>query len=202
MDKRIADLIEGILKLENELHQEIQKKEAEFYYKISGHKVRFEMEVKKRHRAIKKKMARYLLEAPFLNIITAPIIWFILIPAFFLDATVTVFQFLCFPVYGIPPVKRRKYFIIDHQALSYLNLIEKVNCMYCGYFNGLIAYTREIAARTEQYWCPIKHARRVASIHSRYAKFFEYGDAETYRLHLETMRRDFNDLKQEEEEGN
>lgn len=199
MDKRIAELIERILKLESELYQEMEKKEAEFFYRISGEKVRFEQEIKKQHRAVKLKIGRYFREAPWANILTAPVIWAILLPAFLLDGMVTLFQILCFPVYGIPRVRRDKYFVIDHHALSYLNLIEKINCIYCGYFNGLIAYVREIAARTEQYWCPIKHARRVASIHSRYAKFFEYGDAASYRRDLETVRRDFRDLEGEEE---
>lgn len=34
--------------------------------------------------------------------------------------------------------------------------MEKVNCVYCSYFNGLMSYLREIAGRTEQYWCPIR----------------------------------------------
>ena len=92
-------------------------------------------------------------------------------------------------------MKRRRYIVIDHQSLAYLNLIEKLNCVYCSYVNGLIAYIREIAGRTEQYWCPIKHARLQASMHSRYGKFLEYGDAEGYRRRLEEIRRDFSDLE-------
>jgi len=40
------------------------------------------------------------------------------------------------------------------------------------YENGLAGYFREIAARTEQYWCPIKHARRIKAAHGRYPRFF------------------------------
>ena len=199
MDDRIEALIKKISHLEKELAQEIQKREREFYYRIVGRKVRFEKEVKKQHRALMQRLGRYLSEAALLNILTTPVIWFILIPSFFLDATVSAYQAICFPVYGIPKVKRRRYIIIDRHALSYLNVIEKLNCVYCGYFNGLMGYVREIAARTEQYWCPIKHARRVAAMHSRYGKFLEYGDAEGYRAHLEEIRRDFADLKVEAE---
>ena len=69
--------------------------------------------------------------------------------------------------------------------------------MYCGYFNGLISYVQEIAARTEQYWCPIKHARKISTIHSRYKFFFEYGDGEEYKKNLEEIRQKFHDLDQE-----
>jgi hypothetical protein len=62
-----------------------------------------------------------------------------------------------------------------------LNALEKLNCVYCSYANGLIAYVREIAGRTEQYWCPIKHARRVIGAHPHYAQFQDYGDAAAFR---------------------
>ena len=195
MDTRIEALLEAMKKLEQEVLEEIEKKEAEFYYRVVGRKVRFEAEVKKQHRALMQRVSRYLSEAPLLNILTVPFIWFILIPALFLDLSVTVFQAVCFRVYGIPRVKRRRYIVVDRQSLAYLNPIEKLNCMYCGYVNGLIAYVREIGGRTEQYWCPIKHARRIASMHSRYGKFLEYGDAESYRNRLEEIRRDFRDLE-------
>ena len=194
MDTRIAALLEAIKKLQKELRLEIEKKEAEFYYTIIGKKVRFEAEVRRRHRTLVYRLSRYLPEASLFNLLTAPLIWFMLIPALFLDLSVTVFQAVCFRIYGIPRVKRRRYIVIDRHSLAYLNIIEKFNCIYCGYFNGLIAYVQEVAARTEQFWCPIKHARRLAAIHSRYGKFLEYGDAEGYRRHLEEVRRAFTDL--------
>jgi hypothetical protein len=63
------------------------------------------------------------------------------------------------------------------------------NCVYCGYANGVLAYVREIAARTEQYWCPIKHARPIPAPHARYRVFLEYGDARAYRQELPKVRR-------------
>ena len=198
MDTRIADLFEAIKKLEKELLREIDKKEAEFRYTVIGKKVRFEKEIRKRHRQMMQTVGRYLAEASLRNILTVPFIWFMLLPALFLDLSVTVFQAVCFRAYDIPRVKRQRYIIFDRHALAYLNIIEKLNCIYCGYFNGLIAYVREIAARTEQYWCPIKHARRLAGMHNHYAKFLEYGDAEGYLHHLEKIRRDFADLGDEE----
>ena len=125
---------------------------------------------------------------------TFPIIWICLVPVF-LDLSVTFYQIICFPIYGMPKVKRSEYIIIDRHSLQYLNIIEKLNCSYCGYFNGLIAYIQEIAARTEQYWCPIKHARKLAAIHSRYHKFLEYGDCKDYQERLAALRKDLTDLQ-------
>ena len=84
--------------------------------------------------------------------------------------------------------------VIDRHSLSYLNPIEKLNCVYCGYFNGLIVYVQEIASRTEQFWCPIKHARKLSTFHKRYHKFLEYGDHLEYKSRLEDIRKDFSDI--------
>jgi hypothetical protein len=192
------DIIEEIKKLEKELVLEIQKKQDEFFYKIKGKRVYFEAETKKIHKTIASKIHTYLFDASLLNILTVPIIWFCIFPAVFLDLVVSIFQFICFRVYGIPKVKRADYIVIDRHSLSYLNPIEKINCAYCGYFNGLIGYVQEIAARTEQYWCPIKHARRLGAIHARYQKFLDYGNYKDYRNRLEEVRRDFSDLRGDE----
>ncbi len=190
----IQDLIEEIKRLEKRLAQEIQKKGEEFSYEIHGRKVTFEEKARQYHKSLATKLHAYLFHAAWLNILTAPVIWSGLAVAVVLDAFVSTYQFICFPVYRIPKVKRGDYIVIDRHELKYLNAVEKLNCVYCGYFNGLIAYVQEIAARTEQYWCPIKHARRIGSIHSRYRKFLEYGDAEAYRRKIEDVRRDFSDL--------
>jgi hypothetical protein len=178
---KMQNIIEEIKKLEKELLVEIEKKEEEFFYKIKGKKIYFEEEAKKYQKKFHVKLSSYLIHASFLNMITFPIIWFCLIPAICMDASATFYQMICFPIYGIPKVKRSEYIIIDRHSLQYLNIVEKLNCSYCGYFNGLLAYIQEIAARTEQYWCPIKHARKLAAIHSRYHKFMEYGDCKDYQ---------------------
>lgn len=191
---RIEEIIKEIKKLEEELLTEIQKKEEEFFYKIKGKKVLFENEARKYQKKFIIRISTYLFNASFLHILTVPVIWFCIVPALFMDLTVTVFQCICFRVYKIPRVDRGRYIIIDRHSLSYLNMIEKINCMYCGYFNGLIAYIQEIAARTEQFWCPIKHARKLATMHSRYHKFLEYGDCKDYQQRLKELRQDFSDL--------
>lgn len=68
-----------------------------------------------------------------------------------------------------------------------MNAIE-LNCVYCGYANGVLAYVREIAARTEQYWCPIRHAKGVRAPHAHYREFVDYGDAKGYHRRLPVLR--------------
>ena len=105
-----------------------------------------------------------------------------------LDLFLSLYQAACFPIYGIARISRGGYFLWDRGDLPYLNAVERLNCAYCSYANGVVAYGREIAARTEQYWCPIKHARRIVAAHDRYAGFLEYGDAESWAKGLERLR--------------
>ena len=72
---------------------------------------------------------------------------------------------------------------------------DKLNCHYCACGNGVLACVAEVAGRTEQYWCRIKHALRVKSMHNRYRFFFDYGDAESYRQQIEKVRRSFEDTR-------
>lgn len=195
MSNRLQELLTRIKQLENELLVELQKKEREYYYEIRDKKVLFTREIKDKNKKLSKTIHRYLRDAPLLNILTVPVIWFCLLPALFMDLVVSLYQVICFPIYSIPKVKRSDYIIIDRQYLSYLNLIEKINCCYCGYFTGLVAYVQEIAARTEQYWCPIKHAHRTKVSHSRYKHFFDYGDGEGFRSKSNDLRQKFEDLE-------
>jgi hypothetical protein len=192
---KLEDLIQEIKQLEDQLLEEIQRKQHAFLYKVKGKKVTFEEATRKYHKSMATGALAYIYHASILNILTAPFIWFCIFPALFMDAVVSLYQFVCFRVYGIPMVERSDYIVVDRHSLSYLNFIEKMNCMFCGYFNGLIAYVQEIGARTEQHWCPIKHARKVGYIHTRYHRFFEYGDAKAYRDELKSLQKDFSDLQ-------
>ena len=140
-------------------------------------------------------MWRYLLGARIAHVLTAPVIYSLILPFALLDLGVTLYQLICFPVYRVPRVRRADYLVIDRQHLSYLNLIEKINCVYCGYGNGVVAYAREVGARTEQYWCPIKHARRNADAHHLSSDFPDYGDAEAYHQRLAGLRKALQQLR-------
>ncbi|HKI82504.1 MAG TPA: hypothetical protein VKA04_12720 [Pseudodesulfovibrio sp.] len=187
---RVNALLQRIEELQAELEQELRVKREDLEFTIRQRKVSFTREVKEKQREFLKKWLNYVYDSGPLIILTIPIIWGALIPCVILDIAVTVYQFICFPIYGIPFARRRDYVVIDRQHLGYLNWLEKMNCMYCGYFNGVLAYVREVAARTEQYWCPVRHARPVKSVHGHYRGFFEYGDAKGYREGLESAREE------------
>jgi len=195
MQDNIDKILHKINELETELLGEIHTLEKEFSYSVLEKKVQFAADALKEHKKQVLNLRQYFAEASFRNIATAPIIWLCIIPALLMDVFITFYQFTCFPVYRIPKVKRSDHIAFDRIYLRYLNIIEKLNCIFCAYFNGLNSYVGEIAARTEQYWCPIKHARRMRDIHSRYKYFINYGDAKGYRSNFHDIRASFDDLQ-------
>jgi len=189
LDELITRLHSLQLELEHELEQQLEEKRQFFQYTLNKGKVSFKKQVRSFQRQHKKTLLKYLKDADFRNILSSPIIYSMIIPLAFMDISITVYQHICFRLYGIPRVKRSNYLVIDRQYLVYLNTIEKFNCMYCGYGNGVISYSREVIARTEQYWCPIKHAKKVLDAHHLSRKFIDYGDAQAYKNELIELRK-------------
>lgn len=150
-------------------------------------------EFQRQQRRYKVGLFRYVSRTRALVVLTSPVIYMGWIPFLLMDLFVTLYQALCFPVYRIPKVRRADFLVFDRADLPYLNALERFNCFYCSYGNGVAAYTREVAARTEQYWCPIKHARRIRQAHELYPHFFDYGDAEAYRAGLNRLRQQYED---------
>ena len=184
----IIHLSGSIRALERQLEVALAKRRVELNYEVHDGVVHFEHLVIAKHRLLKARLLSYLLAARPAMILTAPVIYALFIPVLLLDLFVAIYQTVCFPVYGIPRVRRRDYLAFDREHLAYLNIIEKLNCAYCAYANGVFAYVREVGSRTEQFWCPIKHARRVLGTHARYGSFVDYGDADAYRHDLERLR--------------
>lgn len=195
MNDRLENILRDIRQLEDELFAEMDKKKKEFLYEVHEKKVRFSREVKAQHKKLHAGTLQYIAEISLRNLATAPAIGLCMVTAVIMDLIISVYQFSCFPVYGIPRVRRGEYIVVDRQYLSYLNPLEKISCVLCGYFNGVVAYVQEVAARTEQHWCPIKHARKLMALHSRYEKFVDYGDAVGYRGDFEKVRKSFDDLQ-------
>ncbi len=193
------EIIENIQNLHSQLEKEFDRlfaeKQRQFHYNIEKGKVIFEEGIRDLQRQYRTGLWKYIRNAKLGHILTSPIIYSVSVPLLLLDLVITLYQHICFRVYGIGRVRRSDYIVIDRQHLSYLNIIEKVNCMYCGYGNGLIEYAREIIARTEQYWCPIKHAHRSLTHHQRVAEFADYGHAEDYKKKLDQLRNNLTSDK-------
>lgn len=195
MNDRIRNLLAQLESAEQELEHALQEHQVHLNFIIKGKRIEFEKSVKQAHRQVKVGLIKWLGNRPR-NLVTAPIIYGMIFPILLLDICISIYQAICFPIYKIAQVRRSDYIVFDHHHLSYLNIVEKSHCMYCTYGNGLLAYATEILARTEQYFCPIKHARKLLGRHAHYAKFLTFGDATDYQAKLEQLRNDLAPKKQ------
>ena len=155
MTAQLDMLMEKLRDVQAEIEAELAKRREELRFHLENRRIVFEKEVLRIHREIRTRVSRYLIDANPLIILTAPVIYSLVVPIALFDIWVMAYQAICFPIYKIPKVRRRDYLVFDRHHLAYLNVIEKINCAYCSYCNGAIAFVREVASRTEVYWCPI-----------------------------------------------
>ena len=195
MNDRIQHLLAQMAALEDDLREALHQQEASMLFEVKGKRVEFEHAIKQAHRRLKTGFFRWLVTNRPQNLITGPVIYGMIIPLVILDLFVSVYQAVCFPIYRIAKVRRAQYIVLDRQQLEYLNFVEKFHCTYCAYGSGLIAYVYEIVARTEEYFCPIKHARRILGTHSRYCRILDYGEAADYEARLEAFRVALGSMK-------
>ena len=188
MNNRIRKILDQITVLENELQIAVDEQQERLHYRIEGKRITFEQVIREAHLKARMGIFHWFMTVRPLNYLTAPIIYGMIVPLALFDLCISIYQLTCFPIYRVGRVQRTNYIKLDHQHLAYLNLIEKLDCMYCSYAVGLLGYAQEITARTEQYFCPIKHARKMLGTHARYEHFLDYGEAADFHVKLEAFR--------------
>ena len=176
MESKIREIIKQIEALNEKLVVEYKRLAKEHGYAIQKRKVRFLEKVKAYHEEVKIPLWKYILPTNFRHLLSLPFIYSVAIPVVILDIFITIYHAVAFPLYRIPKVKRGDYIVYDRRFLSYLNVVQKMHCLYCSYVNGFLGYAVEIAARTERYWCPVKAAQKPKYRHGWYKDFADYGD--------------------------
>jgi hypothetical protein len=188
VNEKVRQLMAQINVLEDELRAVVHQAEVPLFYSVDGKRITFDKSVREAHQRSKTGILPWLFRSRPPTVVVAPVIYGLIVPLLFLDLGLSLYQAICFPVHRINKVRRSDYIVMDRWHLSYLNFMKKFNCAYCAYANGLLAYGTEIAARTEQYWCPIKHARKMLGAPARARAFLAYGDGENYRQRLSEFR--------------
>lgn len=194
MRESIRHLLDALRALERELSSRLHNQDGHSRFRLVGRRVEFAHTTVQAHRKLRMGFFTWLLQIRPLSLLGLPFIYAMIVPLALLDLTITVYQAVCFRLYGIERLHRADYFVIDRHLLAYLNPIEKLGCLYCSYANGLLAYSREIAARTEQYFCPIKHARPVAGMHAHYPGFLDYGDPADFYARVQALREELRPI--------
>ena len=174
--------------LNRRLGEEYTRLSEKYGFTIGQRKITFLDRFRIKNRTFKVPTVKYVFPAEVRHLLSLPFIYAMIVPVVFLDICMSIYHAFAFPLYGIPYVKRSEYIVFDRKFLDYLNIVQKVNCIYCSYVNGLFAYAVEIAGRTERYWCPIKAARKPPVHHSWYGEFADYGNPEEWE-------KKFNDPK-------
>ena len=183
--RRVKELVDRLQQTEEELYKKKKKQKKKITCDFSKERI---------------GLWKYIINGKLSYALSAPVIYSMIIPAVILDIFVTIYQAICFPIYKIPKVCRKDYIVIDRYKLPYLNILQKLNCLYCAYFNGLINYVREISIRTEQFWCPIQHSRRIKGVSKRYWDFLQYGEGEDINKEWEKIRQKLYDYDKQKED--
>ena len=181
MKSTIEEILLKIESLNHDLHVEYTRLFEKYGFSFDKKKVIFLAEFKKRNKSLKLPFWRPLTRTNIRQLIAMPFILAMIVPVVFLDICITLYQAIAFRLYRIPRIVRSDYIIYERRFLDYLNFQQKLQCLYCSYVNGLFAYSVEIAARTERYWCPIKAANKPKFSHGWYKDFADYGDPEEWK---------------------
>ncbi|MFA5831409.1 MAG: hypothetical protein WC878_06265 [Candidatus Paceibacterota bacterium] len=142
-----------------ELEREIEKRNVGLRIGLEEGREKFDRELFRLHQTLKIGTWSYIKKIGFWVIATSPIIYSGIIFILLLDVCMTLCQYACFWAFNIPVLPRTGYFVFERMYLSFLNAIQKVNCGYCSYGNGLMAYDSAILARMEYLWNPEKQEK-------------------------------------------
>jgi hypothetical protein len=180
IDSKIKKYLEKIDLLHESLQKEYERLATKYGFSIAKRRIIFIKKFNERNRNFRIPVWKYVIPKNIRHFLSIPFIYMMIIPAVILDLFIMLYNVVALPLYRIPKVERKDHFIYDRQFLAYLNIIQKINCIYCSYVNGLFSYATEIGARTERYWCPIKAAHKPISNHRLYKDFADYGSPEQW----------------------
>ena len=181
MNSKISKIIFEIKQKKQELKIEYEKLKEKYGFKIEWKKIIWKKDKLEELKKYKKSIIDTIFWARVREILSIPFIYSMIIPAIILDLFLFIYQQIAIRLYKIPITKRSDYIVFDRRELVYLNILQKINCMYCSYFNWLMQYAVEVAGRTEKYWCPIKHVRKKAWEHNWEEYFADYWDVELFK---------------------
>jgi len=188
---KITQILEDIRAKREELSKEYEKLKKKYDFSEIKGKIKFSEAAKKYQKRFKIPLPKYLSTPHFRHFVSMPFIYGMIVPAIFLDICLFIYQQTAIRLYGILLVKRSDYIQFDRKHLSYLNLMQKIHCLYCSYVNGLFQYGVEVAGRTEKYWCPIKSARRKAGMHNWEEYFADFGDPAEFKKKFNSNKEFF-----------
>jgi len=196
MKSTISRILQEIENKRKELAEEYERIKKKYNFEYIKWKITFSKEQKLENKKKKRSFWQTTKSTTFREYLSIPFFYSMMIPAVILDLFLFMYQQTAMRLYRIPLVKRSDYITLERKHLDYLNWVEKLNCIYCSYVNWLFAYAVEIAWRTEKYWCPIKHAKKMTSSHNWEKYFADYGDADWFKEVFRKNQEFYQDEKE------
>ena len=196
MKSTISRILQEIENKRKELAEEYERIKKKYNFEYIKWKITFSKEQKLENKKKKRSFWQTTKSTTFREYLSIPFIYSMMIPAVILDLFLFIYQQTAMRLYRISLVKRSDYITLERKHLDYLNWVEKLNCIYCSYVNWLFAYAVEIAWRTEKYWCPIKHAKKMTSSHNWEKYFADYGDADWFKEVFRKNQEFYQDEKE------
>jgi hypothetical protein len=127
MPSRIDGLVAHIAQLEREVEHELNRAREQWRYRVDAGRIRFDRDVHLAHKRLKQSIPRFIRESSPLNIVTAPIIYSMVVPIALIDVSFSIYQILCFPLYGISHVRRSVYVVaVDARAPCPLSRVRRL----------------------------------------------------------------------------
>jgi hypothetical protein len=117
MKSRLEELLQHIHDLQEEVEGVYLQAREEF----ERQRAELAAEFQRRQRSYKIGLLRFIVRARPLVVLTAPVIYLGWIPFLLLDLFVSLYQAVCFPVYGIPKARRGDFLVFDRERLPYLD---------------------------------------------------------------------------------
>ena len=141
MSSKLDALRAELAELQARLAAELASTDAALRYTLQRGRAIFDTETRAAHSAARERPRQFLSHTRLLHLVTAPVIYSMILPFALLDLFVTVYQAICFPVYHIEKVRRADHILIDRQFLAYLQphaetelrllqLLQR-NCLLC-----------------------------------------------------------------------
>lgn len=195
MDSKIKHIQAKIDELELALYEEYERLAFKYGFSIEQKRVEFRQKFRERNRTFRIPAWKYAFPVNIRHFLSIPFIYPMIVPTVILDIFLNLYNWTAMPLYRIPLVRRSDYIVFDRQFLDYLNWIQKLNCIYCSYVNGVFAFAVELGGRTERYWCPIKAAHKRPPRNNWYCDYADFGSPEQW-LEKFNQQDAFENLKQ------
>jgi len=180
MDSKIKHIQAKIDELELALYEEYERLAFKYGFSIEQKRVEFRQKFRERNRTFRIPAWKYAFPVNIRHFLSIPFIYAMIVPTVILDIFLNLYNWTAMPLYRIPLVRRSDYIVFDRQFLDYLNWIQKLNCIYCSYVNGVFAFAVELGGRTERYWCPIKAAHKRPPRNNWYCDYADFGSPEQW----------------------